>query len=75
MDVGLIEFIYKWIIEMCDVGVFVIVVFMEFDEVVVFVDWIVVMYCGMIVGIVFGDMFWEMFGFMMVGVVEGEVVV
>lgn len=66
-DVGLIEFVYMCIVEICDVGVFVIVVFIEFDEVVVFVDWIVVMYWGEIVGIVLVNIDCDILGFMMVG--------
>lgn len=73
VDVGVIEFLYKWVVEECDNGIVVFIVFIEFDEIEVLLDCIVVMYCGCIVGIVLVGIFCDVFGFMMVGFSYDEV--
>lgn len=50
VDIGVIEFIYKCIVVLCDVGKVVLLVLVELDEIMVLLDCIVVMFDGCIMG-------------------------
>lgn len=67
LDVGSVEFVHTRIVEARDVGVPVLVVSTELDEVAALADRIVVMYRGGIVGIVPGDTPRDVLGLMMAG--------
>ncbi|MET4639119.1 ABC transporter ATP-binding protein [Mycetocola sp. 2940] len=67
LDVGSIEFVHKRIIATRDLGLPVIVVSTELDEVVALADRIAVMYRGSIVGIVPADTPRDVLGLMMAG--------
>ncbi|WGD37034.1 ABC transporter ATP-binding protein [Lysinibacter sp. HNR] len=67
LDVGSIEFVHKRIVETRDLGIPVIVVSTELDEVAALADRIAVMYRGEIVGIVPGDTPRDVLGLMMAG--------
>ncbi|MCL1899913.1 MAG: ABC transporter ATP-binding protein [Promicromonosporaceae bacterium] len=68
VDVGSIEFIHKRIIEERDLGIPIVVISTELDEVVNLADRILVMYRGASVGIVPADTPRDVLGLMMAGI-------
>jgi len=73
LDVGSIEFVHKRIVATRDLGIPVIVVSAELDEVMALADRIVVMFRGTIVGIVPGNTPREVVGLMMTGEMPDDV--
>ncbi len=73
VDVGSIEFIHGRIVHERDIGVAVLLVSSELDEVLGLADRVAVMYRGRILGIVSPDTPREQIGLLMAGITEQEV--